>query len=393
MMRQEPANLQPTIPGTARGWVHYRIGGFCLETEWEVLPGQIMVLFGPSGAGKTTLLRTIAGLLRPQEGHIEIGGRVVFDSEQRIWEPPHQRRVGFLTQQYHLFPHLSVADNIAYGLGRRSSDETRARVRELVRSFRLEGLEDRRPGEISGGQQQRTALARALAPNPAALLLDEPFTSLDAELRRTLRGELRTSLAHTNIPVIMVSHDIEEAISIGDLVQVISDGKPQVTGNPLQVLGQPGQGRVARLVGVENLLKLRVASRHPQDGTMVCAGAGLPGANLQLEVPLGSPDTGDAVTVGIRASDIILADAEPQGSSARNRLYGVVAGVELRPPGYEVTLTCAGADLKCHITGASLNEMGISPGMNLWAVFKASSCFLVREEESLESTINSADGD
>ena len=392
-MRQESANPQPSIPGPARGWVHCQIGGFRLETEWEVLPGQIMALFGPSGSGKTTLLRTIAGLLRPQEGHIEIGGRVVFDSARNLWEPPHQRRVGFLTQQYHLFPHLTVAGNIAYGLDRRSSNETRARVRELVRNFRLDGLEERRPDEISGGQQQRAALARALAPNPAALLLDEPFTSLDAELRRTLRGELRTSLAHTNIPVIMVSHDIEEAISIGDLVQVISDGKPQVTGNPLQVLGQPGQGRVARLVGVENLLKLRVASRHPQDGTMVCAGAGLPGANLQLEVPLGDPETGDAVTVGIRASDIILADAEPQGSSARNRLYGVVAGVELRPPGYEVTLACAGADLKCRITGTSLNEMGIRPGMNLWAVFKASSCFLVREEEGRESPIINKDGD
>ncbi len=369
-------------PAAARGWVNYQIGGFCLETEWEVLPGQIMALFGPSGAGKTTLLRTIAGLLRPQNGHIEIGGQVVFDRERNVWEPPHQRRVGFLTQQYHLFPHLTVAGNIAYGLNRRNSGKTRGQVRELARRFQLEGLEGRRPSEISAGQQQRVALARALAPNPAALLLDEPFTSLDTELRRTLRSELRTSLAQANIPVIMVSHDIEEAVSIGDLVQVISHGKPQATGNPLQVLGQPGQGRVARLVGVENLLNLRVASRHPQDGTMICRSGG-----LQLEVPLGDPAEGDAVTVGLRASDIILADAEPRGSSARNRLSGLVTGVELRPPGYEVTLTCKDADLKCHITGASLNEMGISPGMNLWAVFKASSCFLVREEADSRDTL------
>ena len=370
-----------TPAGPARGWVSYRVGEFCLETEWEVLPGQIMALFGPSGAGKTTLLRAIAGLLRPQDGHIEVGGRVVFDRAQNIWAPPHQRRVGFLTQQYHLFPHLTVAGNIAYGLPRRNSRETRARVQELVASFHLEGLESRRPNEISAGQQQRAALARALAPDPAALLLDEPFTSLDTELRRALRRELRDSLARANIPVIMVSHDIEEAVSIGDLVQVISDGKPQITGNPLQVLGQPGQGRVARLVGVENLLKLRVASRHTRDGTMVCVGDGL-FAGLQLEVPLGDPAPGDAVTVGIRASDIILADAEPKGSSARNRLSGIVSGVELRPPGYEVTLSCNGADLKCHITGTSLNEMGISPGMNLWAVFKASSCFLVQDDLS-----------
>ncbi len=382
--RRPGAGANPAGSGAARGQVYYRIGKFCLETEWEVLPGQIMTLFGPSGAGKTTLLRAIAGLLRPQSGHIEVGGRVVFDRERDIWMPPHQRRVGFLTQQYHLFPHLTVAGNIAYGLNRRNSRETRAKVQELVQRFHLEGLEGRRPDEISAGQQQRAALARALAPDPVALLLDEPFTSLDTELRRTLRGELRASLAHTNIPVIMVSHDIEEAVSIGDLVQVIGDGKLQATGNPLQVLGQPGQGRVARLVGVENLLNLRVASRQPRDGTMVCVGAGLQ-AGLQLEVPLGDLGQDDAVTVGIRASDIILADAEPKGSSARNRLPGLVSRVELRPPGYEVTLTCNGADLKCHITGTSLNEMGISPGMNLWAVFKASSCFLVREEEGQEA--------
>ena len=298
--RRPGAGANPAGSGVARGQVYYRIGKFCLETEWEVLPGQIMTLFGPSGAGKTTLLRAIAGLLRPQSGHIEIGGRVVFDRKRDIWMPPHQRRVGFLTQQYHLFPHLTVAGNIAYGLNRRNSRETRAKVQELVQRFHLEGLEGRRPDEISAGQQQRAALARALAPDPAALLLDEPFTSLDTELRRTLRGELRDSLAHTNIPVIMVSHDIEEAVSIGDLVQVIGDGKLQATGNPLQVLGQPGQGRVARLVGVENLLNLRVASRQPRDGTMVCVGAGLQ-AGLQLEVPLGDLEQDDAVTVGIRA--------------------------------------------------------------------------------------------
>ena len=376
MTTQSPPKA-PSSDGSVRGWLRYQIGEFCLETEWEILPGQVMVLFGPSGAGKTTILRAMAGLLRPQRGHIEIGGRVVFDGERDIWLPPHLRRVGYLTQQYHLFPHLTVAGNIAYGLAKRNSTQAQERVRELVYGFHLEGLEERRPWEISAGQQQRVALARALAPSPDALLLDEPFTSLDTELRRELRGELRANLSRTNIPVVLVTHDIEEAISMGDLVQVISDGKSLGTGNPLQVLGQPGQGRVAQLVGVENLLKLRVESRHPQDGTMVCVGSG-----LILEVPLGDPEPGEAVTIGIRASDIILADAEPKGSSARNRLPGVVSGVELRPPGYEVTLDCGDISLKGHITGASQTEMGIRTGMNLWAVFKASSCFLVGETGS-----------
>ena len=370
------ASPQERSGGPTRGWAQYRIGRFGLETEWEALPGQVLVIFGPSGAGKTTLLRAIAGLLRPAAGHIEIGGRVVFDAAEQVWLPPHRRRVGFLTQQYHLFPHLTVAGNIAYGLPNRNTAAGRERVRELVRSLRLEGLENRRIQQISAGQQQRAALARALAPRPAVLLLDEPFTSLDSQLRRALREELRTALGRANIPAIMVSHDIEEAISIGDRAQVIAEGKTQAVGNPLEVLGQPGQGRVARLVGVENLLPMRVVARQPRDGTMLCAGA----EGLQLEAPLGGLEQpGDTVTIGLRASDIILSHQEPAGSSARNRLAGVVAGVELRPPGYEVRLQCRGAALKCHITGASLTEMGIVPGMNLWAVFKASSCFLVRE--------------
>ena len=245
----------------------------------------------------------------------------------------------------------------------------------------LEGLEDRRTWELSGGQQQRVALGRALAPNPRLLLLDEPFASLDAELRRALRRELRSMLSASPIPVLLVTHDREEALALGDSVQVLDAGKPIARGVPLEVLGQPGRGRVAALVGVENLFRLEVVSRNSRDGTMVCVGD-----NLRLEVPLDQPESGeeahpaqdDGVTVAIRSSDIILAAEEPRGSSARNRLHGVVTSVELRPPGYEVTLDC-GRPLRCHITGASLAEMAIQPGLPLWAVFKASSCFLVDE--------------
>ena len=366
--------------GYTRGWVHYRVGEFSLETEWEIPPGQVLVIFGPSGSGKTTTLRAIAGLVRPWRGHIEVGGRVVYDGGSRVWVPPHQRRVGYLTQQYHLFPHLTVAENIAYGLPKRAIPTARERVRQLVQAFHLEGLERRRSWELSGGEQQRVTLARALASGPDVLLLDEPFAALDMELRRTLRRELRSILEKADIPVLLVTHDREEALALGDSVQVIDGGRPLAQGEPLAILGQPGRGRVARLMGVENLFRLRVESRHPQDGTMVCIGEG-----LQLEVPLDDPPAaaehptaeGETVTVGIRASDIILAREEPRGTSARNRLRGLVRSVELHPPGYEVTLDC-GASLRCHITGSALAEMGVEPGLTLWAVFKASSCFLVQ---------------
>ncbi len=361
------------------GWVKYEIGRFSLEASWEVEPGQALTLFGPSGAGKTTLLRTIAGLIQPREGHIEIGDQTVFDSQHGIFVPPHLRRVGLLTQGHHLFPHLTVGGNIGYGLIDWEPQERRRRLAELVELFQLADLVDRRPHQISGGQQQRAALARALAPQPALMLLDEPFNSLDIELRRSLRSELRARLRDAGVPAIIVTHDIEEAISMADEVQVIYDGKVEAAGPPLEVLGQPGHGRVARLVGVENLLGMTVASIHPQDGTMICVDPD--GSGLRLEVPLSDVIDGSRVTVGIRASDIILADTEPLGSSARNRLPGAVSQVELRPPGYQVTLACGAVDLKCHITGTSLNEMGISAGDNLWAVFKASSCFLVSDDD------------
>ena len=368
----------------SRGWVQCRLGGFSLEIDWSIETGQVLVLFGPSGAGKTTALRAIAGLLRPLAGHVEIGGAVVYDGATGVWLPSHRRRVGYVTQQSHLFPHLTAAENIAYGLFGKPKAAVQECVRRLVSALHLEGLEDRRIWQLSGGEQQRVALARALATEPRMLLLDEPFASLDIELRRALWGELRSMLAASPTPVLMVTHDREEALALGDAIQVIDEGRVVGRGEPLEVLGQPGQGRVARLVGVENLLRLNVESRNSRDGTMVCVGEG-----VRLEVPLEDPpstsgtphDDAGRITVGIRSSDIILASEEPKGSSARNRLRGTVASVELRPPGYEVTLDC-GFPLRCHVTGTSLAEMGIEPGLALWAVFKASSCFLVQEEGS-----------
>lgn len=368
-----------TADAGSRGWLRCRVGDFEMRFDWDVEPGRTLVLFGPSGSGKTTALRGIAGLLRPVGGRAEIGGQLVYDSTTRIWIPAHRRKVGYLTQQYHLFPHLNLARNISYGLEQSNGDAGQHRVAELLDTFQLRGLEKRYPWELSGGQQQRVALARAIATQPRLLLLDEPFSALDGGLRRTLRQELRATLERNPVPVLLVTHDREEALALGDEVQVIENGETIARGTPVEVLGQPGQVAVARLVGVENLFRMRVVSRHTKDGTMLLSGEG-DETGFSLEVPLdgGPPATSeqDRVTVGIRASDIILSLLEPAGSSARNRIPGIVARVEPRAPGFTVELDC-GVPLHCQVTGAALEEMGIRPGQQLWAVFKASSCFLV----------------
>ena len=365
--------------GGSRGWLRCRVGDFELRLDWDVDAGRTLVLFGPSGSGKTTALRGMAGLLRPLAGRVEIGGQAVYDSAARLWIPAHRRRVGYLTQQYHLFPHLNLARNVAYGMEPGRRKEAKRRIDELLDTFQLRGLEERYPWELSGGQQQRAALARAIAARPRLLLLDEPFSALDAGLRRALRQELRATLERNPIPVVLVTHDREEALSLGDDVQVMENGRTIARGAPVEALGQPGQAAVARLVGVENLFSMRVESRLPRDGTMRLCGEG-EYASFTLEAPLDggppAPGADDRVAVGIRASDIILSLEEPAGTSARNRIPGIVARVEPRPPGYTVELDC-GVPLRCQVTGASLEEMGIRPGQRLWAVFKASSCFLV----------------
>ncbi len=366
----------------SRGWLQSRRSGFFLEVDWHVEQGEVLVLFGPSGAGKTTTLRAIAGLVRPDHGRIEISGRVVYESAAGIWVPAHQRRVGYLTQRYHLFPHLTVARNIAYGAPKKSAVPRDERVRRLIKLFRLGGLEERRVWQLSGGEQQRVAFARALASEPELLLLDEPFASLDPELRRALHEELRSMLAASPVPVLLVTHDKEEALALGHSGLVFDQGRVIERGEPVQVLGQPGRGKVARMVGVENLFRLRIDSRNPRDGTMICVGMG-----LRLEAPLGDAmppdgshlDRNSSVTIGIRSSDVILSKQEPVGISARNRLRGIVSDVQARPPGFEVTVEC-GVPLRAQVTGAALSEMRIEVGQELWAVFKASSCFLVQED-------------
>ncbi|WP_305849868.1 ABC transporter ATP-binding protein [Thermaerobacter sp. PB12/4term] len=222
--------------------------------DLDVYRGEILVLVGPSGCGKTTTLRLIAGFEVPDAGRIELSGRVVAGAGRPV--PPEERRAGLVFQEYALFPHLTVAENIAFGLPR--GPERRRRVAEMVELVRLEGLEDRYPHELSGGQQQRVALARALAPRPQILLLDEPFSNLDADLRQQVREEVREILRRTGTTTVLVTHDRREALNLGDRVAVMHGGRIEQVGTPEEVYYRPLTPFVAEFMGPATLLEGRV---------------------------------------------------------------------------------------------------------------------------------------
>lgn len=216
-----------------------------LDAEFACGEGELLALVGVSGAGKTTILRTIAGLYRPQHGHVTCGETTWLDTERGLNLPPHHRRVGLVFQSFALFPHMTALGNVMTALGHRSSREREATAHALLDQVHLHGLDSRRPAELSGGQQQRVAIARALAREPLALLLDEPFSAVDRPTRRRLQAEL-TELRHAvRMPIVLVTHDIDEAAALADRICVLDKGETLQSGRPADLLAAPANARVA----------------------------------------------------------------------------------------------------------------------------------------------------
>jgi len=240
--------------------------------DLQVASGEILALLGPSGSGKTTLLRLIAGFERPDEGRIIIGERMVVDVAGSVWVPAEGRGVGMVFQDYALFPHLTVTQNIQFGLRGISNQERQDRVQELLRVTELLPYTGRYPHELSGGQQQRVALARALAPRPPVVLLDEAFNGLDPELRPQMRGEVARILRHMKTAAVLVTHDQEEALGMADQVAVIRNGELQQVGTPEDVYYNPTTIFVAGFVGHADFIPgvLDGNEVHTEIGTFSC---------------------------------------------------------------------------------------------------------------------------
>ena len=220
--------------------------------DLAVRPGETLSIVGPSGSGKTTTLRLIAGFEAVDSGEISLRGTVV--SSPRTHVPPERRRVGIVFQEHALFPHKTVGENVGFGLHKHTSDERAGRLKNALELVRLSHLERRYPHELSGGEQQRVALARALAPNPAVLLLDEPFSNLDADLRARIRGEIKAILTASGVTAVFVTHDQEDALFMGDMIAIINEGRIEQAGTPEQVFHEPETRFAAGFLGVADFL-------------------------------------------------------------------------------------------------------------------------------------------
>jgi molybdate transport system ATP-binding protein len=349
--------------------------GFVLEAEFRAGPG-VTILFGPSGAGKTTLLDCVAGLTKPDAGRIAIGDRILFDAAPGIDVPVSKRCVGYVFQSLSLFPHLTVEKNVQYGLAHFLPVERTTRTSSILQAFRISHLAKRFPREISGGESQRTALARTLVTDPAVLLLDEPLAALDAPTKAKIIEDLRQWNRAHGIPILYVTHSREEVFALGERVIVLDAGRIVCQGTPHEVMEAPRQETVAQLVGFENIFDAVVETVSPQRGTMACRVAG-DGGPVLLETPLVRGGVGSTLRVGIRAGDILLATAPPVGLSARNVIPGRITSLEQRDVIVSARVKCR-VEMEVHLTLAARDSLQLAAGREVWLVIKTHSCYLMR---------------
>jgi molybdate transport system ATP-binding protein len=315
--------------------------------------------------------------VRPDAGRIAIGSKVLFDAAAGIDLAAAGRRLGYLFQAPALFPHMTVAQNVRYGIAKLPSAEREERMMALLKSFRIAHLAGRKPAEISGGERQRAALARSLVTNPELLLLDEPLAALDTATKAKIIDDLRSWNDARSIPIVFVTHSPEEAFALGERVVVIEAGQVVAQGMPQEVLTSPRHETVAQIVGFENVFDATVTTLNERQGTMLCQ---LQASDRNLEVPLIRTSVGSAVRIAIRAGDIMIAAERPHGLSARNTLRGRIQSI--RREGVTVIIGVdAGVTFELHVTPSAADELQLVPEREVWLVIKTYSCNLVQRRD------------
>ena len=347
-------------------------GAIPLDVAFSVAPGELLALVGPSGSGKTTLLRSIAGLWQPDQGQITANGAVWLDTGAGVNLAPYQRRVGMVFQSYALFPHMTAVQNVTVAMDHLPRSQRAAEARRLLDLVNLTGLADRKPAQLSGGQQQRVALARALARTlgvkPAALLLDEPFSAVDRATRERLHAEIIGLRQHLSMPVILVTHDMNEAQTLADRMLVIDHGHTVASGATADVMSDPQALRTMGIREVAAMLTARIAA-HEDDGM-----TRLDTATGPIWLPRVDDAIGAVTRVRILAHEVMLSRARPQGLSAQNILPATVLAIRRGDgPGVMVHLAVGDDQILARITRRAAQMLALAPDDCVHVILKAMS--------------------
>jgi molybdate transport system ATP-binding protein len=346
-----------------------------IDVQFSCGPGELLAIFGPSGSGKTTILRAIAGLTIPAEGAVRSGGETWTDTTAGVHLPPHRRAVGFVFQDYALFPHLTAIGNVVCALGHRPPAERRARAHELLSLVHLDSQASKRPHELSGGERQRVGLARALAREPQVLLLDEPFAAVDRAVRRRLQDELETIRRSIGVPIILVTHDFSDVVRLATHVLMIERGKTVAYGPLTALSSRPDLSWLRDAVGLGSVFDATVSRVDEARGLIELTAGG-----ATVLAPARHLTQGAVVRVRIPAREVILASSAPSGLSLHNVLEGTVATVH-DDPAFDaviVQLMVGRLELLAEVTRDAVVKLGIAPGSRLHALIKSVSIELAR---------------
>jgi molybdate transport system ATP-binding protein len=345
--------------------ISHRLGDFGIDACFES-GGRLTALFGPSGSGKTTLINMIAGLIRPDKGRIAVDGRVLVDSERRIFVPRHKRRIGMVFQDARLFPHMSVAGNLRYGRWFTPPLERYADMHAVVDLLGIGHLLQRRPAKLSGGEKQRVAIGRALLASPKLLLMDEPLASLDEARKAEILPYIERLRDETKIPIVYVSHSVAEVARLASDVVVLAQGKVSASGptgaimQRLDLLPTEERGEGGAVLDTNVL-------RHDEAFGMTVLGS----AAGEIRVPRLAMAVAAPVRIRIRARDVMIATEQPRGLSALNILPGTIVAIAPgEGPAVEVRIDCDGATVLARITEQSRRTLGLQPGRKVFAVVK-----------------------
>ncbi len=342
-------------------------GPIPLDVAFECGAGETLVIFGPSGSGKTTVLRAIAGLYAPSTAVVRAGGETWTDTARGVHVPTHRRHVGYVFQEYALFPHLTALGNVEAALTDRPRGERRARAMECLAQVHLEAKAHRLPHALSGGERQRVALARALAREPAVLLLDEPFSAVDRPVRRRLQDEVAALRQTLDVPTVLVTHDLDDVVRLATHVLLLDHGRAVALDSVAALMRRPDLPGLIDVAGPGTIVEATVQHCHQARGIIELA---FDGGTL---VAAGSAPEGATVRARIPARDVILATSLPDGLSVQNVLAGTVSAVRL--PGESdaamVEVAIGALTLSAEVTRDAVSRLALAPGRPVYALVKA----------------------